>query len=170
MSENTGAMASDAATLTAALPAVLNLADDQASPIELGYFELDESGQLRKRDEKAPLAFTFRFHGLRFQAEVEVGAERQVRLTVPLGKMPFTAEAPTLRRHLRELVKLSRSRREGCVLLSAAQDLVFQAEAQPPTPFTPVSVMATVVSLLLKSQPLLDSIADLTSGLRCKPA
>lgn len=93
-----------------------------------------------------------------------------MRLTVPLGKMPFTAEAPTLRRHLRELVRLSRSRREGCLLLSPAQDLVFRAEAQSLAPFTPVSVMATVVSLLLKSQPLLDSISDLTSGLRRKPA
>ena len=170
MSENTGAMASDAATRTAALPAVMNLADCEALPVEVGHFELDESGQLRKRDENAPLAFTFRFHGLRFQAEVEVGSERQVRLTVPLGKMPFTAEAPTLRRHLRELVQLSKSRREGCVLLSPTQDLVFRAEAQSPAPFTPVSVMATVVSLLLKSQPPLDSLSDLTGGLRCKPA
>ncbi len=164
------AMALYCAGQAKALPAALGLANQTVSPDEAGSLELDESGQIRKHHNRAPLAFSFQFHDFHFEAEVELAKNSRVRLTAPLGKLPFTAEAPSVRRHLREIIQATQYHGGGRFFLSPEQDITFKAEAEPPAPFTPVSVMATVVSLLLKSQPLLDPIRDMMGGLRRKPA
>lgn len=116
-----------------------------------------EPGRGRKR-----LAFSFRYRDLPFDAEVDLTNDMLVRMTLPLGTLPFSAESAERRQCLRSVIDASRALPWAELSLSQRQEIALAATSVPPMPCTPVSVVATVVSLLLKSWPLIELVKSLT--------
>ncbi len=88
-----------------------------------------------------------------------------VRITLSLGNLPFSAEAPERRQCLRRIIGATRALPWAELSLSRGQEITLAAESVPPEPCTPVSVIATVVSLLLRSRPLIELVKGLTDPL-----
>jgi hypothetical protein len=140
---------------------------DTALPLEIGSVALGEDGHIRRADEDRPLQFRFFACGIAFEAELASKAA-PLRLRANLGKLPFSAESPDGRRLARSVMAATDRLRRGHILLSPEHDMVLEGELNPPSPRTPVAVIATVVALILDFKPYLDLLAEAVS-LRCTP-
>ena len=60
--------------------------------------------------------------------------------------------------------------RRGHILLTPEQDIVLEGELNPPSPRTPVAVIATAVSLILDFKPYLDLLGEAVALRRAAPA
>jgi len=130
-------------------------------PIGIGELALDRNGRLARRVEDEPLHFTFRYQGFRFDGSIEPGPGALVRLRTDCGYLPYTAESSEARQCVRQIVQESRRLGGARLLISERQVISLESEAVPPLPRTPVSVMSTLVSLLLRNRPLLTLLGDL---------
>jgi hypothetical protein len=59
--------------------------------------------------------------------------------------------------------------RRGHILLSPEHDMVLEGELLPPSPRTPVSVIATAVALILDFKPYLDLLGEAVAIRRTPP-
>ncbi len=150
----------------AALGATVALFAGRRFPLRVGDIEIDGQGRIRARGDKGPLRFTFAYRGVEFGAEVATGTQPRLRLSAELGKLPYSMEIGRGRLTIRRILKASAQLPHGHIGLSDSGDMRFQAEATPPAPFTPASLMAAVAALLLDFRPYLDLVARVLDGAR----
>jgi hypothetical protein len=141
-------------------------------PLEIGAVQVDDEGRLTARDRDAPLRFRFVYAEVPFAAEVSTGQTPLVRLAADFGALPYTIESPAARRWTLRLIQASAARKRGRLELTRDKEIRLRAEAVPPAPYTPVSIMATVTALLLDFKPMLELLGELlAAGLpRHRPA
>ena len=135
-------------------------------PLKAGEIRVDERGQIRSRDEAAPLRLGFAYRGVEYRAEVETKSAPQVRLTAELGKLPYSMEIGEGRRLIRRILHQSARAPHGRIGLSEDDDIRLEAVSTPPEPFTPASLMATLTALLLDFQPYLDLLGRVLDDAR----
>jgi len=152
---------------TAAKSAVKQVAG-AAFPLEVGSVSLGDDGHIRRSDEDRPLYFRFTACGITFDAHLD-NKTAPLRLRANLGKLPFSAESPDARRLARTVIAATDRLRRGHILLSAEQDMVLEGELNTPSPRTPVSVIATAVSLILDFKPYLDLLGEAVTVRRSQP-
>ncbi|MEQ8353946.1 MAG: hypothetical protein RH942_00300 [Kiloniellaceae bacterium] len=128
-------------------------------PLEIGSVALGEDGHLGPADEDRPLHFRFSACGVEFEAELATRTA-PLRLRANLGKLPYSAESPDGRRLARSVMAATDRLRHGHILLSPEQDILLEGELNPPSPRTPVAVIATAVALILDFKPYLDLLAQ----------
>ena len=138
----------------------LKLVAKQALPLEVGRLELDDNGTVRERDNAEPLRFAFAYRGFEFNAELEEAEDSTLHLSAVLGRLPFTAESPIGRRAISELIAKAGQFTCGSLGLTDDQEIVLVGNKQPPSPRTPVSIMATVTALILEMRPRLDFVQE----------
>lgn len=131
-------------------------------PLEVGSVVLGEDGHISRADVNRPLHFRFCACGIDFEADL-ADSNAPLRLRANLGKLPYTAESPEGRRLARTVMASTDRLRRGHILLSPEQDIVLEGELNPPSPRTPVAVIATVVALILDFKPYLDLLGDAIS-------
>ena len=157
--DSTGAATAD----KSALKQVANT----ALPLEVGSVVVGEDGHIAHNTDDRPLSFRFSACGIDFEADLASKAA-PLRLRANLGKLPYSAESPDGRR-LARLVMASTDRLcRGHILLSPDQDMLLEGELNPPSPRTPVNVIAAAVTLILEFKPYLDLLAEAVS-LRTSP-
>lgn len=137
-------------------------------PLEISSVVLGEDGHIRHADEDRPLHFRFSACGIEFEADL-ASKTAPLRLRANLGKLPFSAESPDGRRLARTVMAATDRLRRGHILLSAEQDMVLEGELNPPSPRTPVAVIATAVALILDFKPYLDLLGEAVSLRRPPP-
>ena len=147
--------------------ALKNVADT-ALPLEIGSVVLGEDGHIRRADEDRPLHFRFTACGIDFEADL-ASREAPLRLRANLGKLPYSAESPDGRRLARTVMAATDRLRRGHILLSDQQDMVLEGELTPPSPRTPVAVIATAVALILDFKPYLDLLGEAVAVRRQPP-
>lgn len=137
-------------------------------PLEVGSVAIGEDGHIERADGERPLYFRFSALGVIFEADL---ADRSapLRLRANLGKLPYSAESPEARRLARTVIAATDRLRRGHILLSEDHDMVLEGELTPPSPRTPVSVIATAVSLILDFKPYLDLLGEAVSVRRKPP-
>lgn len=128
-------------------------------PLEVGSVVLGEDGHIRHASEDRPLHFRFSACGIDFEADL-ASRTAPLRLRANLGKLPFSAESPDGRRLARTVMAATDRLRRGHILLSDDQDMVLEGELNPPSPRTPVAVIATAVALILDFKPYLDLLGE----------
>lgn len=148
----------------------LGLVASAKMPIEIGDFSLDHDGKLSARVHDEPLTFSFRYRNFTFDGSIEPGQSALIRLKTDCGYLPYTAESPEARQCVREIIRESHRIPGARLYISDRQVISLESEAVPPAPRTPVSVVATLVSLLLKSRPLLTLMDDLLKPTRARRA
>lgn len=168
--DSTGAQADD--TQTAAQEESLKSAVKQVAstslPLEVGSVVLGEDGHIRHASDDRPLFFRFSACGIEFEADL-ASKTAPLRLRANLGKLPFSAESPDGRRLARTVMAATDRLRRGHILLSAEQDMVLEGELNPPSPRTPVAVIATAVALILDFKPYLDLLGEAVALRRPPP-
>ena len=132
---------------------------ETAVPLEVGAIALGADGHIQHNDEDRPLHFSFTACGIRFEADLE-GRSAPLRIKANLGKLPYSAESPEGRRLARSVLAATDRLHRGQILLSEKQDMVLQGELTPPSPRTPVSVIATAAALIVDFKPYVDMLAD----------
>jgi len=137
-------------------------------PLEVGSVALGDDGHIHRSDEDRPLYFRFSACGIGFEAHLD-NRTAPLRVRANLGKLPFSAESPDARRLARTVIAATDRLRRGHILLTAEQDMVLEGELTPPSPRTPVSVIATAVSLILDFKPYLDLLGEAVAIRRSPP-
>lgn len=132
---------------------------DTAVPLEVGAIALGPDGHIQHNDEDRPLHFSFTACGIRFEADLQ-GRCAPLRIKANLGKLPYSAESPEGRRLARSVLAATDRLHRGQILLSDKQDMVLHGELTPPSPRTPVSVIATAAALIVDFKPYVDMLAD----------
>lgn len=132
---------------------------DTVLPLEVGAVAIGEDGHISHCSEDRALHFRFTACGIDFVAEI-AGKKAPLRLKANLGKLPFSAESPDGRRLARSVLAATDRLRHGQILLSDEQDMVLQGELSPPSPRTPVNVIATAVALILDFKPYIGLLAE----------
>ena len=150
--------AQDSGQQTAQKSVLKNVADT-ALPLEVGSVVLGDDGHIRHSSEYRPLHFRFSACGVDFEADL-ASKTAPLRLRANLGKLPYSAESPDGRRLARTVMAATDRLRRGHILLSPEQDIVLEGELNPPSPRTPVAVIATAVTLILEFKPYLDMLAE----------
>jgi len=135
---------------------------ETALPLEIGSVVLGEDGHIRHASEDRPLHFRFSACGIEFEADL-ASKTAPLRLRANLGKLPFSAESPDGRRLARTVMAATDRLRRGHILLSEEQDMVLEGELNPPSPRTPVAVIATAVALIMDFKPYLDLLGEAVS-------
>jgi hypothetical protein len=128
-------------------------------PLEVGSVMLGEDGHIRPACGDRPLHFRFTACGVDFEADL-ASKTAPLRLRANLGKLPYSAESPDARRLARTVIASTDRLRRGHILLTPEQDIVLEGELNPPSPRTPVAVIATAVSLILDFKPYLDLLGE----------
>ncbi|MDH3595190.1 MAG: hypothetical protein OEU09_01890 [Rhodospirillales bacterium] len=146
------------------IPDAIRLVGEQALPLQVGTVAVTREGRLVPHDHDVPLCFGFVYAGVPFAAEVTAGPTPLVRLTADLGALPYTIECAAARRWILRLIAASGAGKRGRLELTPAKEIRFRAEAVPPAPRTPVSVMATVAALLLEWKPCLALLGELLAA------
>ena len=131
----------------------LRVLGNQEIPFEVGSIEVGEGGEIRAREHGRPLSFCFVYLGIGFEAQVTTGDAPQVCLAARLGRLPFTVESPSNRRSVKHMLKLNGRLPRASFVLEAGNEVRMTAERIPPSPRTPVSIMATVTAMLLELGP-----------------
>lgn len=142
------------------LKGALKLVSDQAFPLEVGHVEVSDCGQIKARDKTAPVTFTFAYHGVQFEAAFVPEQGATLTVSANLGRLPYTAECGEARWLLLRLVRTASALPHGRLTLNAADEIVYQAEATPPSPRTPVSLMACITAVMLDLKPYLDIFGE----------
>ncbi|MGF1631472.1 MAG: hypothetical protein ACFCUT_18510 [Kiloniellaceae bacterium] len=137
-------------------------------PLEIGSVTLGDDGHIQCSQEDRPLFFRFSACGIQFEADM-ASRMAPLRLRANLGKLPFSAESPDARRLARTVMAATDRLRRGHILLSPDHDIVLEGELMPPTPRTPVSVIATAVALILDFKPYLDLLGEAVALRRPPP-
>ncbi len=137
-------------------------------PLEVGSVVLGEDGHIRHADEDRPLYFRFSACGIEFEADL-ASRSAPLRLRANLGKLPFSAESPEGRRLARTVMAATDRLRRGHILLSDEQDMLLEGELNPPSPRTPVAVIATAVTLIMDFKPYLDLLGEAVAIRRQPP-
>lgn len=135
---------------------------DTALPLEVGTIAVGEDGHIRHNGDDRPLHFRFTACGIRFEADL-AHKDAPLRLTANLGKLPYSAESPDGRRLARSVLAATDRLRHGQILLSDEQDMILQGERKPPSPRTPVNVIATAAALIVDFKPYIDVLANAVS-------
>ncbi len=128
-------------------------------PLEVGSVVLGDDGHIRRADVDRPLHFRFTACSVAFEADL-ADSKAPLRLRANLGKLPYSAESPDARRLARTVMAATDRLRRGHILLSPEQDILLEGELNPPSPRTPVAVIATAVSLILDFKPYLDLLGE----------
>lgn len=131
-------------------------------PLEVGSVALGEDGHIRHAGEDRPLHFRFAACGVIFEAELS-SRTAPLRLRANLGKLPYSAESPDARSLARTVIASTDRLRHGHILLSPDQDIILEGEFNPPSPRTPVAVIATAVALVLDFKPYLELLGEAVS-------
>ena len=149
---------------------MVDLINDQQLPLEIGKLQIDEQGRLASHAHRQPIKFSFRYSHATFDTEVTIDQVARVTLRATLGTLPYSAESvPARRRCLDVLARTQRAGYRG-LRLSRHHDVVYSAEAVPPSPVTPGSLIATVTALLLDVRPHLDALSEAKSQSEPGPA
>ena len=135
---------------------------DTALPLEVGSIAVGEDGHILHSGDDRPLHFQFSACGILFEADL-AHKDAPLRLTANLGKLPYSAESPDGRRLARSVLAATDRLRHGQILLSDEQDMILQGERKPPSPRTPVNVIATAAALIVDFKPYIDLLADAVS-------
>lgn len=144
---------------SAAARSALKQVAETPLPLEVGSVVLGEDGHIRRADVDRPLRFRFTACGIAFEADL-ADSKAPLRLRANLGKLPYSAESPDARRLARTVMAATDRLRRGHILLSPEQDILLEGELNPPSPRTPVAVIATAVSLILDFKPYLDLLGE----------
>jgi hypothetical protein len=151
----------------AAIESAVKKVASTSLPLEVGSVVLGDDGHIRHADEDRPLFFRFTACGIEFEGDL-ASRTAPLRLRANLGKLPFSAESPDGRQLARTVMAATDRLRRGHILLSAEQDMVLEGELNPPSPRTPVAVIATAVALILDFKPYLDLLGEAVA-IRRKP-
>lgn len=138
--------------------AVKSVADTML-PLEVGAVAIGEDGHISHSTADRVLHFRFRACGIDFEGEI-AGADAPLKISANLGKLPFTAESPDGRRLARSVLAATDRLCNGQILLSDEQDMVLRGELAPPSPRTPVNVIATAVALVLDFKPYIGLLSE----------
>lgn len=144
----------------------IKLLKDANFPIEVGRIEVDSEGFLRARDSDQPLTFRFSFRGFDVDVLVESGDEGPVHLKAMIGLLPFTAESGHGRRVVRRLFAAVDRLNRGRLVLSQSGEITIEASIMPPKPRTPISIMASIATLLLEAKPYIELLGEVLPGAR----
>ena len=166
--DHKGIEAGDVKASAEAAKSAVKQVGESSLPLEVGSVSLGEDGHIRRSDEDRPLYFRFSACGIAFEADL-ASRTAPLRVRANLGKLPFSAESPEARRLARTVMAATDRLRRGHILLSAEQDMVLEGELNPPSPRTPVSVIATVVALILDFKPYLDLLGEAVAVRRTPP-
>lgn len=117
---------------------------------------IEEATQLSSFEPRLPTSFAFVWEKKRFAARVE---ERHGSVVLSLiGDMmavPYTAESPTVRGRLGELVKASRKSDAAAFRINRHQRLQMATETRIDRPVTGAAIVAGVTQALLDARPLM---------------
>lgn len=137
-------------------------------PLEVGSVAIGEDGHIERADDGRPLYFRFSACGILFEADL-ANRTAPLRVRANLGKLPYSAESPEARNMARSVMAATGRLRRGHILLSPEHDMVLEGELPPPSPRTPVSVIATAVALILDFKPYLDLLGEAVAIRRTPP-
>ena len=166
--DDKGIEAGDFKDPATAVKSAVKQVGESSLPLEVGSVSLGDDGHIRRSDEDRPLYFQFSACGIAFEANL-AHKTAPLRVRANLGKLPFSAESPEARRLARTVMAATDRLRRGHILLSADQDMVLEGELNPPSPRTPVSVIATAVALILDFKPYLDLLGEAVAIRRTQP-
>lgn len=166
--EEEGIAPPDSATESKAAKTALKQMAVTSLPVEVGSVAIGDDGHIHRSDCERALHFQFSACGVQFVADL-ASRDAPLRLRANLGKLPYSAESPEARQMARTVLSATSRLRRGQILLSPDHDMMLEGELPPPSPRTPVSVIATAVALILDFKPYLDLLGDAVAIRRTPP-
>lgn len=124
-------------------------------PLEVGAVEMDADGSLRPRISDHPVAFSFSYYGLNFEARLPMGEDTKLHLTADLGVIPFSVENAFGRKTARSIIRGAKLP-NGQLTVDAQSRVHLHMAGTPETPRTPVNVLSTVAALLMEAKPYME--------------
>lgn len=152
---------SRAATTPINLRETVKLVGEQMLPLQVGTLEVDDSGNLRNRDDRADVACSFRYRSVAFEVSIRPHEDGAVRILATLGRLPFTAESRQNRQAVMQVLKRAGNPPRGRIALEQGNRIIFNAETNAPSPYTPVNILATITAIVLGLKPHLELLDDL---------
>jgi len=124
-------------------------------PLEVGEIAFESERNVRTRDPNRPINFSFRYHSLKFSAEVPAKPENPIVLSAVLGVLPYSVENAFGRRAAKAIIQRAHVP-NGRLWIDDNTRVHLEVKAVPPRPRTPVSVLSTVTAMLMEAKPYLD--------------
>lgn len=160
MSQDPDTSAAETAENKVDIQSTVKLVSEQMLPLEVGNVHVDDDGMLRARDSEVPLDFTFSFLDIDFDVQVRGGDDSALQVKATVGHLPYTAENGWTRQFVQKVLTAARKLRRSRLSVDRNNQIVLHGEAVPPTPRTPMSVMATLTALVVEAKPYLEMIAE----------
>lgn len=110
---------------------------------------------------RLPATFSFSCYDTSFDAVIVHGSGRSARLTVrgQLGVLPYSAESPMARSHMRAVVDAGRELPFAEISLTSTQAIVVRGTMDFPDVPTPASVAAGTSVIVVAMKPVIELMA-----------
>ncbi len=139
----------------------LDFLGDGTEPLEVNSITVDADGNVTRRVPPSPFNFCFTYLEIPFSARVsEDGGNKNLNVTADFGPMPYTAEAPKLRKPLLALLDALKAEGTFRLSLNTRKRIMLAGEIPMEAALTPVNIIASLTTLLVHTDPYLDLISD----------
>ncbi len=141
------------------------------TPLELKSLAVDADGTVTRQPPPSPFAFRFTYLEIPFAACVSVnGSNRNLNIEADFGPLPYTAEAPKLRKPLLALLEALKDEGKFQLTLSHQKRIILEGEMPVEYALTPVNIISCMTTLLVHTGPYLELITNLLMGRTTLPA
>lgn len=143
----------------------LDFLGDGTKPLEIKSLAVDADGTVTRTVPPTLFAFRFTYLEIPFSACVsEDGGNKNLHIEADLGPLPYTAEAPKLRKPLLALLDALKAEGNFQLSLSPRKRIILEGEIPMDTAMTPVNIIASLTTLLVHTDPYLELIAHQFMG------
>ncbi len=143
----------------------LEFLGDGTKPLEIKSLAVDADGTVTRQAPPSLFVFRFTYLEIPFAARVsENGSDKNLNIEADLGPLPYTAEAPKLRKPLLALLDALKAEGNFRLSLSLQKRIILEGEIPMDAALTPVNIIASLTTLLVHADPYLELIGHQLVG------
>lgn len=143
----------------------LDFLGDGTQPLEIKSIAIDADGTVSRRPPPSPFRFCFTYLEVPFSASVsENGGDLNLHIEADLGPLPYSAEAPKLRKPLLALLDALKDEGKFRLSLSPEKRIILEGEMPVEYALTPVNIISSLTTLLIHTDPYLELITNQLLG------
>lgn len=143
----------------------LDFLGDGTAPLELKTLVVNADGAVTRQAPPSPFAFNFTYLEIPFSACIsQNGSDINLNVEADLGPLPYTAEAPKLRKPLLALLEALKNDGKFQLSLTPQKRILLEGYMPMDTSLTPVNIISNLTALLVHTDPYLELIAHQIVG------
>lgn len=139
----------------------LDFLGDGTVPLEFQSLSVDADGTVTRKAPPSSFAFHFTYLEIPFSASVsEKGSKIYLNIEADFGPLPYTAEAPKLRKPMLALLDALKDEGTFRLSLNPQKRIILEGEMLVEYALTPVNIISSMTTLLVQTDPYLELIAN----------